>query len=184
MSEEEPKKKLRGTPVYVPPWWLDMVRRRWDVLHDELGWSYQQLADALTDLVERTLNGERFPWDRKTVERFIDDEVTTLELVEAFCDFFDLITPVYVAHSPDEAMTLYRASEPYRPREDAKAASIKRERRDELLAERAEIEQRLKERNSGQTRSINSINDGPEVDTRGVDRRKHGRVGRRRSSPS
>ena len=140
----------------------------------------QTLADALSEAYDRKLLGERWSWDRKTVERFLDDENPTKELMDAFCKLFPdrLIPPMFIAESPEEAAALRKISDGFRatPVNPEKAA-----RHRELVDERREIEQRARR----QIETLESRNDAaPKGSSRGPGRRRTRGMGRGGSSPS
>lgn len=179
MKANQPPKKLRGTPVGIPDWWLEEVNRRWARLHEgPEKWGMQRLANALTLAVDRRFQGKPYRWDRKTVERFLDNDNTTIELMDAFCEFFeDLIPPVFVAHSAAEAAALYRASETYRGPDPTPE---KLRRRATLIEAREQLEAQI----NRQGEALHSTDDGSESATgRKTHRRTRGMV-RGRSTPS
>jgi hypothetical protein len=183
MKAKEPPKKLRGTSVYVPAWWLQEVNLRWKEMQDGTDrWSMQRLADALTDAAGRQLHGQRWKWDRKTVERFLDNKNTTLELVDAFCEFFEgIIPPFYVAESPREAAAFYSVAERYRA---DRANPEKARRRAELAKAREAIEQTARQRAKDQSGRVDSVDEGVPVGEGASLRRRARGVARSRSTSS
>lgn len=139
MSGDGRQIKLRGRPVVLPPWWLERANLCWRQCKQQR-WSMQRLADELTDAVGRELAGERFTWDRKTVERFLDNENTTQELTEAFCALFPsvLVQPTFVADTLEEAQAIRAVVEAFR----ASANPDKARRREQLAEARADLEKR------------------------------------------
>ena len=153
MSEGKTAEKLRGKPIALPSWWLELVNEHWKKLRDE-GWSYKRLADALTDIAGRNLEGERFAWDRKTVERFLDDISPTQELVDAFCLFFpDVPAIAYYARSLEEARAFRSIADAFT--QSGVANPEKAKRRQVLVDARAKIEQTV----SDQTDALKSLNE-------------------------
>lgn len=172
------KVKLRGRPTILPPWWLIQANKCWDRLRGETKWGVQRLADELTKTVDRKLNGETWKWDRKTVERFLNNQSPTEELVDAFCKLFpdELTAPTYVARTLDEAKALASVARGFGSSLDAN-----RVQRSEALREaRAKIEASVED----QRRALGSADDAIKDKSReSIGRRTRG-MGRGRSSSS
>lgn len=111
MSAKGAVTKLRGRPIHLPPWWLELANDCWRARKAEK-WSMTDLANALTDVVDRNLDGVRKPWNRTTVEDFLVNRFPTYELMDAFCRLFPdkLIAPVFIADSESEARALANVS--------------------------------------------------------------------------
>lgn len=170
--------KLRGKATVLPPWWREKLQGCWGRLYERERWSMQRLADELTELADRRLDGEPHPWDRKTVERFLDNKNPTEELVEAFCLLFpdDLIPPTYVARSPDEANALAAIARGF----DAVPSNPEIDNRKAALVDvREAIEQRAED----QTRALDSV-DESRKEVRGTSGRRRGGVARGRAPTS
>src|SRR5260221_8079623 len=110
-------KKLRGRQTILPDWWqieLLAAIRLFKLATEESGqrWSLQYLGDQLATRANRRLNGRLVSWDRKTVERFIDGDNPTEELLDAFRLLFPhLVRPTFVARSRAEALDLLVTSQ-------------------------------------------------------------------------
>lgn len=165
--------KLRGRATVLPPWWLEELNQYWDELKRKSDWSMQQLAERLTDLVGRQLDGKSWPWDRKTVERFLRGENPTEELVDAFCRLFPgLINPTYVARSREEAEALRAVSRKFERKLEPDATLDRRsERRATLADARSTIEGLAESRGRRHGRTLDSKDDDQREVQRGKGRR-------------
>jgi hypothetical protein len=174
------REKLRGRQTVLPEWWLlelqIAVRRRSDEkLADGVKWTPERIGRDLAELAERNLDGKLVPWDRKSIDRFLDGKNPTQEIVDAFVKMFPhLIQPTFVATSRAEALDLARTAARY----TNPAEITERERRSsELRVKRAEIE-------ADQTRHVESGNVVRQSASRVVGGGRSRRVGRGGSSSS
>src|SRR4051812_36338479 len=94
----------RGKPVTLPDWWLEALRR---LCANRSG---AELADQLNKIARRSP-----PWLREAVNRFLNGQVTTIEMMDAFLELFgdDLPPPVLFARSYEEAVRLSRLARSY-----------------------------------------------------------------------
>jgi hypothetical protein len=100
MASEKPKGKVRGMPIDLPGWWLEMAQQ---LASKSQGWTQERLADRLSALVRR-----RRKWDRTVVKNFLKGRNCTAEMTEAFCLLFEgLPYPQVVARSIAEAVQLH-----------------------------------------------------------------------------
>lgn len=143
MATKEPTPKVRGTPVSLPPWWLERANRVSE------GRSLSELAEQLSRVAGRDPG-----WDRTTVGKFLRDEFPTYELMLAFCALFEeLLQPVFIADSYEEAHQLLVTTRRVRGND---STPEKEARRAVLMKAREQIEQAVKD----QTRSLESENEG------------------------
>ena len=161
MGPREQPQKLRGTPVSLPPWWLQRANKAAE------GFSLSELADQLSRAAARTP-----AWDRTTISRFLKNENPTYELMLAFCAVFDeLLQPVFIAETYEEAHQLQVTTRRVRGSE---STPEKEARRAVLVKAREQIEQSV----SDQTTRLESMDE----ETSG--RRRTRGVGRSRTPSS
>lgn len=87
----------------MPPWWLAEVNAKFSELKAAKQITKVSLAARLSEAV-----GRKPAWDHKAVERFLDDDVTTVEMMFAFLRVFpSLLPPVFFAHSRSEAERMF-----------------------------------------------------------------------------
>lgn len=155
MSGNEPPKKLRGTPVSLPPWWLERAN---NVRGNQ---SLSQLAERLSKAAQRDP-----AWDRTTVSKFLKNEFPTYELMLAFCAVFEeLLQPVFIAESYEEAHQLLVTTRRVRGQD---STPEKEARRAVLIKAREQIEQSARD----QTKRLDSPDEGVS------NRRRHRGVGK------
>lgn len=146
MTNPPSPKKLRGRPVRLPAWWLEDLKDEWEKLEKKAGYNYRTLAEELTKKADRRLDGKTLKWDRKTIERFIEGESPTQELVDAFCAFVPtLIPPIFTARSRDEAVAFRREAAKF----DTFSNPEKQRRREQLVEMREAIEQTVSDQTAG-----------------------------------
>lgn len=133
MTTKPVRKRLKGRPVVVPPWWMECLRAEWKTLN-ETGWTGTRLAKELSERADRRLEEKQMGWDRKTVERFIEGKNPTHELVEAFCMVIpQLVMPFFVGRTKEEAIALRREAAKYDqqviPEKQAQLAQLRQVRK-------------------------------------------------------
>jgi transcriptional regulator with XRE-family HTH domain len=143
MGAREAPSKLRGTPVSLPPWWLERANRASE------GQSLSELAEKLSRVAQRDP-----AWDRTTVSRFLKNENPTYELMLAFCALFEeLLQPVFIADTYEEAHQLLVTTRRVRGSE---STPEKEARRAVLIKAREQIEQSV----ADQTSRLESVDEG------------------------
>lgn len=168
----DPPKKLRGRPTVLPDWWrveLDEEIAGYKTRLAAAGerWSWQRMADDLTAAAQRTLNGKEWGWDRKTIERFVDNEHPTEELMKAFCLLFPkLIQPTFVAETQKQAKAFAAVAD---TQTDQPKSNPEAERR---LADLRELRAAAEQRASDQTNPVESIDGDRKRGTRGEGSRR------------
>jgi hypothetical protein len=89
----------RGAGVDLPDWFMELVREAADGINEPA------LGVALATAI-----GRDRPWDRSTVNRFVQGEKTTFEMAEAFCVLFSLPRPYHTSVTLEEAIEVQRVS--------------------------------------------------------------------------
>jgi hypothetical protein len=105
------------------------VRELVDARKEEMGESLGQLGARLAEAVER-----KRPWDHSAVSRFLNEEVTTVPMAEAFSELFGIPRPLFVPHSWDEAVALNATAKRYAGKVTTPEQSRRLAEVDELLA--------------------------------------------------
>lgn len=83
----------------LPPWWLAELNEKFSTLKAAKQITKVELAAELTRAA-----GRKPAWDHKAVERFLDGDVTTIEMMWAFLLVFpSLVQPVFFAPSRRDA---------------------------------------------------------------------------------
>jgi hypothetical protein len=127
-----PPKKARAKGANLPGWWLDKVREIAEDRKDTMSESLGELARLLSDAV-----GRQPPWEHSSVSRFLNENVTTVPMAEAFSILFGIPRPFYEPRSYAEALSMQQVAGKY-AHTDGKITTPEQSRRlaevDELLA--------------------------------------------------
>ncbi len=158
------EKRTRGKPITVPLWWFKQMTE------SVAGYSTTELATVLTSAVSRVP-----AWDRTTVGKFLKNEHTTIEMVDAMCRAFEMTPPFFVAADHAEALALLDVK---RKHEKARRERESNPEKAARLAKLDNLRERMEKGVSDQTQALESLDEGSKV------RRSPRGVGRRRTPTS
>lgn len=142
------ERKARAKGANLPPWFLSKVREIVDERKESLSESLGELGELLAEAV-----GRPDAWDHSAVSRFLNEEVTTVPMAEAFAVLLGIPRPFYTARSFDEGLALQQVSRRY----DTRGPTPDQARR---LATADQVLESAEEDARDQTRGVRSKDEG------------------------